>query len=162
MTLRRLVAVLGVSFAIATEPMTLTARGQSGAGPQVRPPVTASGRVIASNGAGAAAIPLRLRNVDTGVIAGQIQSDTSGAFSFTVSASGIYVVEAMSPDGRVQSVSSPVNITDSPVTVNVTLPSNRRNGAAWLIIATAAAGAGLTAWAVGTGGNQPAPVSPEQ
>jgi len=161
MPLRRLVAALGVSFAMATEPLMLIAGRQASDGAQISPSVTASGRVVAANGTGASAVSLRLRNVDTGAVAGQVQSDASGAFSFSVSTSGTYVVEAMDPEGRVQSVSQPVNITNSPVTVNMTLPSNRRAVSAWLIIATAAAGAGLTAWAVGPG-NQPVPVSPEQ
>ena len=103
----------------------------------------------------AANVRLRLRNLDTGAIVGRTVSDASGAFSFAIPATGLYVVEAIDDDGAVLAVSDPAALSASPVTTNVVLPVQR---SAWLPVLAAAAGAGIAAWSIGGR----TAVSPEQ
>jgi hypothetical protein len=128
---------------------------------------TISGTVRRQDGTTAADVRLRLRNVDKGTVVGQTMSDKTGAFSFPVTDPGFYVVEAVDGGGSVLAVSSAIQPTATPLTVNLILPATRNaagffSSTAFLILA-AAAGAGVVIRAVNTGtGGTVTPVSPEQ
>ena len=111
---------------------------------------------------------LRLRNVDTKAIVTRTVSDGSGAFSFSASEPGTYVVEVVGcDDGGVLAVSDALVLASSPLTLTtvVVLPSVVTAGffssTAFLVLAAASA-AGITALALKAGGSAPAVSSPEQ
>ena len=64
---------------------------------------------------------LRLRNMDTGEIAGEAVSGKDGAFSFPVGKPGNYVIEALASGGGVIAVSNPISSAVSPFTRDVIL-----------------------------------------
>ena len=95
---------------------------------------------------------LRLRNVDTGEIAGEAVSGKDGAFSFPVGKPGNYVIEALASGGGVVAVSNPINSAVSPFARDVILRTPKptpffftAKGAAVL---AAAAGAGIAVYLI--------------
>jgi len=142
------------------------------AAPAQQAVVTAQGLTI--NGTvvkGGSTVPnirLRVRNVDTGAIAGQITSDQNGAFTFTVPAAGLYMVEAINDDGKVIGAGEALNVNTASTTPFITtvVLSTTRNAAIFsstaLILLAAAGGAAITTIITDEGGSTPPPVSPER
>jgi hypothetical protein len=112
-------------------------------------------------------IRLRVRNVDTGAIVGQITSDQNGAFTFTVPTAGLYVVEAINDDGKVIGAGEALNVvTASPTPFITTVVLSTGQPAAIftstaLILLAAAGGAAITTIITGEGPTVPPVVSPE-
>jgi hypothetical protein len=162
MTFTRLVALaLSVACAAGTVPfvppaLVAASGGEYSAIQQTITPTSGlviSGTVVREDRTTTVAgVRLRLRNVDKGTIVGQAISDQNGAFSFAVTAPGLYVVEAVKDNGGVRAVSDPVPVTNSPLTTLVILPELEGaaaffTSAAFLAMATATA-AGITGWAL--------------
>ena len=169
MKLRRLVALVVIMACAAAGEPGLRAGAPVAAGVQAAGSQQAvfniSGTVLRQDGKTGADVRLRLRNVDKGTVVGQTVSDKNGAFSFPVTDPGLYVVEAVDGGGSVLSVSSPIQPTATPLTVNMILPATRTaagffSSTAFLLLA-AAAGAGVVVRVINPGGNV-TPVSPEQ
>jgi hypothetical protein len=95
---------------------------------------------------------LRLRNMDTGEIAGEAVSGKDGAFSFPVAKSGNYVVEALASGGAVIAVSNPINSAVSPFTRDVILRTPKPAGFFFTgkgaAVVAAAAGAGIAVYLI--------------
>ncbi|HEX6463920.1 MAG TPA: SdrD B-like domain-containing protein [Vicinamibacterales bacterium] len=94
-------------------------------------------------------VTVRLRNVATGAVVGTTTSDGNGAFLFEVPEPGLYVVEAVRDDGRVQAVTDPFQLTHTMALQNVILPGPRGLAALFrssaLAVLAAGAGAGIVA-----------------
>jgi Carboxypeptidase regulatory-like domain len=126
-----------------------------------------SGTVIRRDRTTVADACLRLRNVDTNAIVARTVSDRSGAFSFSVSEPGTYLVEAVDcGNGGVQAVSDALDLTRSPLGLKtvVVLPAEKEAilSSTALIVLAAASAAGITAFAIQSGASTPAVSSPEQ
>ena len=109
---------------------------------------------------------LRLRKLDTNAIVASTVSEPNGAFSFSVSEPGMYVVEAVDcKKAGVLAVSDALTLTQSSITTLVVIPTAATaallSSTALLVIAAASA-AGITAAALGRGENAPGIMSPEQ
>jgi Carboxypeptidase regulatory-like domain len=125
-----------------------------------------SGTVIRSDRTTVANACLRLRNVDTNVIVARTVSDGSGAFSFSASEPGTYLVEAVDcGNGGVLAVSDALNLAALPLKTVVVLPDEVKeafySSTAFLVLAAASA-AGITVFAIKSGASTPAVSSPEQ
>ena len=102
---------------------------------------------------------LRLRKVDTNAIVARTVSDRNGAFSFSVSEPGMYLVEAVDcDDDGVLAVSDALTLAQLPLTTLVVLPATAvaafLSSTAFLVLAAASA-AGITAIAVQAGEDHP-------
>ena len=72
---------------------------------------------------------LRLRKMDTNAIVARTVSDRNGAFSFSVSEPGMYLVEAVDcGDDGVLAVSDALTLAQLPLTTLVVLPTTRGGG----------------------------------
>ena len=123
--------------------------------------LTISGTVFRSDGTTPAGdVRLRLRNLDTGTIAGNTVSDNQGRFSFAASEPGRYMVEAAGKTGGVVAVSDPVTLAGSTVSTKVILPEDKQPATATTaaILLAVAGGLGLVGWIVGKDGT----TSPER
>jgi len=125
-----------------------------------------SGTVIRRDRTTVANACLRLRNVDTNAIVARTTSDGSGAFSFSASERGTYLVEAIDcGNGGVLAVSDALNLGASPtLRTVVVLPADKEtfySSTAFLVLAAASA-AGITVYALRGGASSPAVSSPEQ
>ena len=109
---------------------------------------------------------LRLRKLDTNAIVASTASDPNGAFSFSVSEPGMYVVEAVDcKKGSVLAVSDALTLAQSSLTTLLVLPTAVAAGlfsSTALLVIAAASAAGITAAALGRGENTPSIMSPEQ
>ena len=123
-----------------------------------------SGTVIRRDRTTVANACLRLRNVDSNAIVARTTSDGSGAFSFSASDPGTYLVEAIDcGNGSVLAVSDALNLTASPLKAVIVLPADKEffSSTAFLVLAAASA-AGITTFAIQGGSSTPAVSSPEQ
>jgi len=160
MKLERLMALMmSIALAVASYPFVRVA-AQVG--------LAISGTVVESDRKTPVADAcLRLRRVDTKAIVARTVSDKNGAFSFSVSEPGMYLVEAVNcPDAGVRAVSDALTLARLPLTTLVVLPTTTAaesvfSSTAFLLIAAASA-AGITAIAVGQGEDTPSVSSPEQ
>ena len=107
-----------------------------------------------------------MRKIDTSAIVGRTVSDRTGAYSFSVSEPGTYLVEVVDCDDEdVLAVSEALTLAQLPLTALVVVPATAvaafLSSTAFLVIAAASA-AGITAIAV-AGQDPPQNVlSPEQ
>jgi len=125
-----------------------------------------SGTVIRRDRTTVANACLRLRSVDTNAIVARTTSDGSGAFSFSASDAGTYLVEAIDcGNGGVLAVSDALRLSSPlPIRTVVVLPADKEtfySSTAFLVLAAASA-AGITVFALRGGASSPAVSSPEQ
>lgn len=161
MRLKRVVAVIvSIAFVVGAQPSGSAAarstRAQAGQQVSGAPAgLHISGRVLRDR-QGVPDTTLRLRNLDTNVVVGQVVSDKQGTFSFQVQSPGRYLVEAIKADGSVLAVGSPLNLSTVSLTDDVTL-SSKKELATYLLVAAAS---GVVAWALAR--SLVVPVSPER
>lgn len=100
----------------------------------------------------AANVLVRLRNLDTGVVAGTTTTNSGGAYAFTGVAPGNYVVEVLDASGQILATSAALSVSAGQglAGVLVTLSSIAEKGALAAfftsttgIVVLAAAGAGI-------------------
>jgi hypothetical protein len=155
-----LLVTAGVGLAAQTQPAapqsSVSAGVQAGrsAGPTGRVPTTIRGSVFDSVNAPMSKMTVRLRDARFGRIVDTQVTDTIGAFAFTPSDPGSYIVEVMSGDRTVLAASDiiDVNAGDAATTI-VKLPLHAAPHAGGLggrtasavAIAAAAVGAGVLA-----------------
>ncbi len=173
MKLERLMALMmSIALALASYPFVRVAA-------QVANPVVPSQQAIQATGLAisgtvvesdrktpVADACLRLRKVDTKAIVARTVSDRNGAFSFSVSEPGMYLVEAVDcPDAGVRAVSDALTLAQLPLTTLVVLPTTATatglSSMAILLIAAGSA-AGITAIAVAVQDSPQNVLSPEQ
>ena len=133
MKLKRLMAlVMSIALAVASYPFVSVAA-------QVANPVVPSQQAIQATGltisgtvvksdrkTPVADACLRLRKIDTNAIVARTVSDRSGAFSFSVSEPGMYLVEVVDcDDGGVLAVSEALTLAQLPLTTLVVVPTRR-------------------------------------
>ena len=157
MQLKRLMALMmSIALALASYPSVRVAaqvptRRSLSAAIQAR--VDISGTVVRSDRKTPVADAcLRLRKMDTNAIVARTVSDRTGAFSFSVSEPGMYVVEVVDcGNGGVLAVSDALTLAQLPTHNARGAPHHRSRGflssTAFLVIAAASA-AGITAIAV--------------
>ena len=162
MQLKRLMALMmSIALALASYPFVRVAA-------QVPTGLTISGTVVKSDRKTPVADAcLRLRKMDTNAIVARTVSDKTGAFSFSVSEPGTYLVEVVDcGDGSVLAVSDALTLTQLPLTALVVVPTTAvatgfLSSTAFLVIAAASA-AGITAIAIRRQDPPQSVSSPEQ
>jgi hypothetical protein len=164
MKFRRVVALLtSLACVAAVEPGVLATAASVSVSNAQQVPVTAtagqgiSGTVFRSDGKTPVPNqPVQLRNLDKNIVVAKSVTDKNGAFSFSVTEPGLYIVEAINKDGGVVAIGNPVTLLTLPIITSVILPSSVKL-LAWVLVGVAS-GAGVVGWVAATEG----PISPER
>lgn len=153
--MRQFVAI-ALSSALVLQVGLLAAPAKAGskAGAQAAASGSINGIARSSSGEVLPSYTVQLRNLQTGQLAGTTRSDVVGSFSFTDLPAGNYVVELVSPTGRIVGSSALIAV-GSGATVTVSLTAAAFGGAAAagstggistaLIVTSLAAAAGIAA-----------------
>ncbi len=102
-----LASVLCAALALSAAPVSLMAAGKAARGlqaGQISGQATVDGKPLGN-------VRVRLRNVDTKQLAGEMQADGAGNFNFTGLPAGNYVVETIGANGNVLGTSTVVSLT---------------------------------------------------
>lgn len=131
-----LASVLCAALAISAAPISLIAAGKAMRlqGGQIAGQATVDGKPLGN-------VRVRLRNVDTKQLVGEMQADAAGNFSFTGLAPGNFVVETIGANGAILGTSTVIAITATALVATGVLVST----------SAAALGAAGGAAAVGAG-----------
>ena len=153
-----LASVLCVALAMSAAPVSLIAAAKAARGiqaGQISGQATVDGKPLGN-------VKVRLRNVDTKQLAGEMQADAAGNFSFTGLAPGNFVVETIGANGAILGTSTVIAITATALVATGVLVSTSAaaltaaGGAAALGAGIAGAGGGFlgltTATALAVGG----------
>lgn len=139
-----LASVLCAALAISATPISLVAAGKAmrlQAG-QIAGQATVDGKPLGN-------VKVRLRNVDTKQLVGEMQADAAGNFSFTGLPAGNFVVETIGANGAILGTSTVIALTATALVASGILVST---SAAALGAAGGAAAVGAGAAAIGGGG----------
>lgn len=132
---RLLAATLVLAIPTSLQPLRVYAAARQNVG-QISGKAVVEGKPLPN-------VTVRLRNVDTGQVTGEMTSNSLGEFNFTGLPGGNYVVETVAPKtGAVVSTSARISLTPGSMTASGLTVSTS---------AAAAASAGLTTGAVGAG-----------
>jgi hypothetical protein len=102
--MKKLIAsIVAVALTLTMAPINLIAAGRLQAG-AISGVATVDGKPLAN-------VTVRLRNVDTGQLVGNMQANAQGQFSFTGLGPGNFVVETVSANGTIIGTSTAVSLT---------------------------------------------------
>jgi hypothetical protein len=139
-----LASVLCAALAMSATPISLIAAGKAlrfQAG-QIAGQATVDGKPLGN-------VKVRLRNIDTKQLAGEMQADAAGNFSFTGLPAGNFVVETIGANGTILGTSTVIALTAGALVATGVLVST---SAAALGAAGGATAVGAAAGALGGGG----------
>jgi hypothetical protein len=141
--MKKLIAsIVAVALTLTMAPINLIAAGRLQAG-AISGVATVDGKPLAN-------VTVRLRNVDTGQLVGNMQANAQGQFSFTGLGPGNFVVETVAANGTVLGTTAVALTAAAMVATNVAVSASAAAVAAAGGAGAAAAG-GAIAGAAGAG-----------